>query len=428
MKKTIKAENVINKRLLRQKLVKRRGGQLFCNMGSFWKPTTSEETGAYIRSRLPEDEAVEISTNVMREVINRIRQLEQFELPDDVLAPDCMMNFMNGILDLETGSFQTDREKTPVFLYCNDCFYHEDATLEQAPSFKQFCETSLDGDEKKRKLLLQIFGYCISGLQAVKAGFFFIGEANSGKSLMLELVQRVVGDAQVTNIPFDKLGSRFNKARLALSRVNICTELAGGKMKDIDFFKTITAHERVTADNKGETPFEFRVRTKLLTAGNVMPAIPETTGAEAILNRMIILRFNRAIPQEEMDKELLDKLLEEIDVIFSLAAKELMQLMKNGYRFSEPADSLEYKAIIKSSLISVDEFLREECEFVPESREYLKTLWGSYLDFCDNNGYEVKMSTLQFSQKLLEYPELERKKFRINGDKPLWGFQGLRIK
>ena len=47
---------------------------------------------------------------------------------------------------------------------------------------------------------------------------------------MLELVQRVVGDAKVTNIPFDKLGSRFNKARLALSRVNICTELEqGGK-------------------------------------------------------------------------------------------------------------------------------------------------------------------------------------------------------
>ena len=149
---------------------KTRGGQLFCNMGSFWKPTTSEETGAYIRSRLPEDEAVEISTNVMREVINRIRQLEQFELPDDVLAPDCMMNFMNGILDLETGSFQTDREKTPVFLYCNDCFYHEDATLEQAPSFKQFCETSLDGDEKKESCCCK--SLATVRLQGGESGFF----------------------------------------------------------------------------------------------------------------------------------------------------------------------------------------------------------------------------------------------------------------
>lgn len=410
--------------LLGVKKIMRRGQQLYSNEGDFWKPLSTEDAAAIVRGALSRQAALETSAQKIKECLSRIRQLADFELDDNVIAPDHLLRCKNGVVNLQTGEFETT--VTQEFLYRNNFNYIPEATLEMAPEFARFCDTSLEKDKEKIRLLLQIISYCISELQIAKVGFFLIGEANSGKSLILELVQAIVGDDYVTNIPFDKLGNRFNKSRLILSRVNICTELAGGKMKDIDFFKLVTAHERVTADNKGEAPFEFRVRTKLLTAGNVMPEIPEITGAEALLYRMIILRFNSSIPPEKQDKMLLEKLLKEKDVIFSLAVKELVMLEKNGFSFAEPEDSKAFKAVIKDSVNSVEKFVEEMCILSPDGKVHLRDLWGEYLKYCDENGLEVKIKVAQFVQKILCFKGVTRGKFRLHS-KPLSGFRGIEM-
>lgn len=402
----------------------RRGQQLYSYQGDFWKPLSTEDAASIIRGSLSRQAALETSAQNIKECLLRIRQLADFELDDVVIAPDHLLRCKNGAVDLMTGKLETD--VTGEFLYCNSFDYIPEATLAMAPEFAKFCETSLEKDEKKMKLLLQILGYSVSELQIAKVGFFLIGESNSGKSLILELVQSVVGDDFVTNIAFDKLGNRFNKSRLVLSRVNICTELAGGKMKDIDFFKLVTAHERITADNKGEAPFEFRVRTKLLTAGNVMPEIPEITGAEALLHRMIILRFNSSIPPEKQDKMLLEKLLKEKDVIFSLAVKELVTLAENGFIFAEPEDSVAFKAVIQDSINSVEKFVDESCIFSPEEKVHLRDLWEKYQNFCSENGLAVKINITQFTQKILCFKGVSKGKFRLHG-KPLAGFFGIAL-
>lgn len=423
-KKKITPEEILGK-LLDKKIIARRGAQLYCRESDFWKPVSTDGACTFLRGQMSEDDALEVSTNTVKEVVQRVRQLEKFKISDGELAPDHLLRCKNGVVNLLTGEFET--ATTEEFLYSNHFDYIPEATLDMAPEFKKFFETSLDREEEKRKLLLQIMGYCISELRIAKAGFFLIGEANSGKSLILELVQSVVGDDYVTNIAFDKLGNRFNKSRLVLSRVNICTELAGGKLKDVDFFKLVTAHERITADNKGEAPFEFRVRTKLLTAGNVMPEIPEITGAEAVLQRMVILRFNSSIPPEKQDKMLLEKLLKEKNVIFSLAVKELAMLVKNGFSFAEPKDSKAFKTVIEDSVNSVEKFVEEMCIFSPEGKVHLRDLWGEYLIYCDENGLEAKINMTQFVQKILCFKGVTRGKFRLNS-KPLSGFIGIGMK
>lgn len=422
-KKKITPEDILGK-LLDKKIIARRGAQLYCRGANSWKPISTDGACTFLRGQIPEEDALEVSTNTVKEVVQRVRQLDKFEISDGELAPDHLLRCKNGVVNLLTGKFETT--VTGEFLYCNDFDYIPEATLEMATEFAKFCETSLDRDGVKRRLLLQIMGYCISELQIAKAGFFLIGESNSGKSIILELVQAIVGDDYVTNIPFDKLGNRFNKSRLVLSRVNICTELAGGKMKDVEFFKLVTAHERITADNKGEAPFEFRVRTKLLTAGNVMPEIPEITGAEALLYRMVILRFNSSIPPEKQDKMLLEKLLKEKDIIFSLAVKELVMLEKNGFSFAEPEDSMAFKAVIKDSVNSVEKFVEEMCILSPDGKVHLRDLWGEYLKYCDENGLEVKIKVTQFVQKILCFKGVTRGKFRLQS-KPLSGFRGIEM-
>lgn len=408
--------------------LRRIDSQLYIFSGNYWTSVTTDEVFTYIREKMSKEEAIHVSTAVLKEAVLRIRQLEYFEMPVEAIAPDSWINFENGWLDLVDGTFHNHSENcTKYFLHMNHFSYIESANHKEAPCFERFCETSLDGSHEKRTLLLQILGCCISEVQNVKAAFFLLGASNSGKSVILELLQKVVGINCTTTIQLNKLGQRFNRAKLATSRLNICTELNGEKLRDVDFFKVVTSHERITAENKGETPFDFRVKTKLITAGNIMPTLPETIGAEAILNRMVILKFNKSIEESERDINLLEKLEAEKDIIFSLAVDELVQLVASDYKFTKPEDSLGFLDAMEAPVKSVEEFVQECCLLKTDGREHLVTLWEAFENFCDRNGYEVRMTKVQFSQKLLSFPGVKRSKFRLGG-KPLAGFLGIELK
>lgn len=401
--------------------------QLYVWNKTYWKSISSEMGCVVLRKCiLSEEDAINVSTNTLNEVIKRLKQLDIFCIPEQDLAPAWSINCNNGFIDLRDGMLHRMEDYPMEFLYVNDFEYVSDATIEQAPNFQYFCQSSLYDDEEKRKLLLQMLGYLISDLDTVKAAFFLIGESNSGKSLILELLQMVLGDDAVTNIPFGKLGNRFNKAKLIQSRVNICTEIEGGKMKDIDFFKAVTAHERITAENKGEPAFEFRVRTKLISAGNVLPSMPEITGSSAILKRMIVLRFNKSISEKDIDRTLLEKMIREKNIIFSLAVKELMILMKNNFHFIEPVDSRSFMQIMQETADAVDEFVNLRCYFGVNAKVHLVTLWDAFEKFCGQNGYEIKISKIQFSQKIASYQGVTRRKLRIMSE-PLAGFEGIAL-
>ncbi len=83
------------------------------------------------------------------------------------------------------------------------------------------------------------------------------------------------------------------------------------------------------------------IHTKLVTCANQMPVFGEmdSAGNKSVTDRMVVLRFNHTIPEEQMDRELPDKLLNECDMICSLAMKALNGLISRGYIFTLPDDS-----------------------------------------------------------------------------------------
>lgn len=58
------------------------------------------------------------------------------------------------------------------------------------------------------------------------------------------------------------------------------------------------------------------IHTKLVTCANQMPVFGEmdSAGNKSVTDRMVVLRFNHTIPEEQMDRELPDKLLNERDI------------------------------------------------------------------------------------------------------------------
>lgn len=398
-------------------------GFLYENVRSHWKILRLDEVQKSIRKHLTEVENRAFSSSQVKEMERRMMTDERFEFCEEEVEHPRKMNLQNGVLDLTTEELVKNCPEN--FLYRLNFSYQEKPDINKAPEFKKFLESSL-GDAKKAELFLECLGYCVSDTFEAQKAIFFYGESGTGKSVILNLVKRIVGEENVTGILLNDVGERFNKARLAGSRINVCSEMNGGKFKNEAIFKSIVSNERIMAENKGESPFEFRVRTKLLTAGNVFPEFTAGAGMEAILRRIVVVRFTQRIAEKDLHLE--EKLWEERDVIFSLATKALIRLKINDFQFTQVPDSEKMFEVLKQNATAFEDFVEAECVFGETQKIHISTLWEKFQNFLEENGYDImKLSKADFSQKVMAFEGVKRERFRVEG-KSLWGFKGIGLR
>lgn len=408
-----------------------KGEQIYRNTGKYWKKISEREATQHIYGLFPEAVQAYLSDAGVREAIARLRNTPTLQIKFTERAVERYVNVSNGVFDVEAGRLllEVEREKLGLkFDYIAD-FSYQKGDIKRASVFQKFLQDIFPEEcEAKTELLMEIMGYCLSGYTQAKAGFFFIGESNSGKSTLLSLVKRVLPEGSVTAIPLQRLANRFNLARLDGTRINICSEISEDSFKAVDVFKMLTSGEMVTAEHKGKQPFEFYLCCKSLNAGNVLPKLGGIEGMDAILNRLIILLFPRSIKREEQKLDLCEKLWGERNVIFSLALDALVKLRKNNFIFNEPKDTAKLKRQMQSQSHIFQEFLEDTCVQEKGAKEHIASLYSAFAKYCEDNLCDTGISKNQFVQRLCRMQGLERKKLRIQGSRPLWGVEGIRLK
>lgn len=368
-----------------------------------------------------------------------IRDSTHIRNPDALLNEgQYYLNLRNGVLDLRTLKLLTRKESAEkaeslCFTYQLEFSYVDTATLKDAPAFCGFLDTSLDGasmENPKAVLLLEIIGTSLSSLKMIRKMFFLVGATKSGKSVTVDFLQNMIwpGTA-VTVFGINELSGRFNMQHLESSRLNICRELTAAKITGTDTIKKIVSEEPLFVEGKGKEGYVADIHTKLVTCANQMPVFGEmdSAGNKSVTDRMVVLRFNHTIPEEQMDRELPDKLLNERDTICSLAMKALNGLISRGYIFTLPEDS---KKLIDSYIqenVSLQLFLEDWCIEDPDGKVHKHDLIARYHEYCQDNA--LKPYTDKQVSAFIEgrYPDVTRGKFRMNG-KYLWGWSGISLK
>lgn len=359
-------------------------------------------------------------------------------------SPDSLLNegqywtnLCNGVLNLRTLELLTDKEAAAkatelCFTYCLDFNYIGTAELRSAPVFCSFLDTSLDGveDNPKAVLLLEIMGTCLSSLKSVRKMFFLVGATKSGKSVMADFLQSVIWpDIAVTVFGINELSGRFNMQHLESSRLNICRELTAAKITGTDTIKKIVSEEPLFVEGKGKGGYVADIHTKLFTCANQMPVFGEmdSAGNKSLTDRMVVLRFNHTIPEEQMDRHLLDKLLSERDIICSLAMKALHDLVERDYIFTFPGDSKRMIEAYIQENVSLQLFLEDWCVVDPEGKVHKQELVMRYHEYCCENA--LKPYTDKQVSAFIEgyFPNVTKSKFHMNG-KYLWGWSGIKLK
>ena len=379
-----------------------------------------------------------LSAKDIRDICDRIkwnafsqRSANQFN------ASATKINTETGILDFVTGE---KRKHSPdsLYTYYVKARYLDEDTEPYCPVFDRFCETSLaplqsHGEEtdrmiilQKRRLLLEMIGYVCSDDNSGKCALFLKGEPDSGKSVIVNFVTRLFDSELVSSVPLHKLAGRFNKAELFGKKLNVSGEIQGQKLREISTFKSITGGDSILAEYKGKTPFTFIPRCKLLFAGNALPGTAEADATKAFLNRVVILLFNRSIPKEEQDKELLDKLWDERNAIFTLAVNALRELRERNYQFTQPDESKLFLDGFANRGNSLQTFIRDCCVLESEGRVHNVDLLEAYQRYCMLNGLEAYPKSRLY-EMLSGIPGVSMRRVRI-GSENRCGHVGIRLK
>lgn len=368
-----------------------------------------------------------ISSKTIEEVVKRLKNMDEINLEySEINSNPQYINCQNGVLDIIEQKL-LPHEKKYLFTYCINANYIDDPEgVEYTKEITKFFNTSLEEDENKRKLLMEVIGYMISDFNNAKKAFIFIGKPHSGKSLLARIISKLIGSENVSNIPFHKLGDRFSNAELSIHKLNINAELDSTPIRRISNFKAIVGNDYLSAEFKGKPLFSFKSRTKLLFCGNYMPEIKDIESSQAFTDRLIFLIFNRSTPKKEIDYRLEEKLINDIDVIFTQSMYALKELVGNNFQFILPKDSQKFLEEYSNNQNHVLEFISECCRLEDGAKVHTKNLYKMYQKFCEQNCIAMYNLT-KFSEYISNVNGVYKTRFRLNGMN-LRGFEGIAIK
>lgn len=253
-----------------------------------------------------------LGTNCILKLIQNLKTDPCMQKRENVFVHPELIKFNNGVWNIVGNAFESSVAGTePLFRRSvNACI--ETKTEKESDEFINFCKRVFNEEsyEQKKQALYEVIGYAISDTENVKKAIFLIGPSNTGKSVILRFIQRLVGEDNVSNISLDNFAHRFSIAEMSDKCLNISGEVPSGTLsgKALDVFKGLTGGDRIAIEKKGCQPYFIKINTKLLFAGNTLPLFSSVDGTDSLIERLHIILFDKPVKESERDTDIENKL------------------------------------------------------------------------------------------------------------------------
>lgn len=328
------------------------------------------------------------------------------ELPQ---PPVHLIPFQNGVFDLKTGCLipYSHEQYFTAKLPWN---FNEKASSEWF--LKLFSEWVNEPEE-----IIEILALCLYRDMPIQKFFFLLGSGANGKTMLLQILTRALGEVNVSTLPLDEFRDRFAAIELHRKLANIVDELPPDTIRDSGMLKRLTGNSQLTSDVKHRDRVTFTSYATQIVAMNTLPPTDDTT--EAFYRRIHILDFPNKIPIEKRDLDLSRKLANETENyegIIALAIRKLQHAMNNDWKFQHvierdtDAVRVEYSTRSDTVTFMIDEFCQDsEGERVPCS-----TMVTNVNRIRKIQG--LSPVTPMFVNRRMQAAGYDRERVRVNGD------------
>lgn len=271
-------------------------------------------------------------------------------------------------------------------------------------------------NENNYKFLKQMLGAIFSGYQVEKI-FNFYGVEGSGKSLLIQLIERVVGPEFVANTNITSLVNRFGTLQILRKKLLVETDIQDTDEIEPSMLKKISGGDTIQFEFKGGGFLYKKPQTNILISSN---NILQFKGTFQGINRRLLIyyfpysskNFDKkkvngefdSIPINELNKirefingEWLFK-NEILEPFVSDCLKEFHRLYLNNFEFIETQEMKDKKRESETKSNSIlfyydDKFSLED--FDKDNRKQIYYIKGSmlfdeYADWAKESGYKTR--------------------------------------
>jgi putative DNA primase/helicase len=273
-----------------------------------------------------------------------------------------------------------------------------------APAFKAFLERVLPNPEVRR-FIQRYLGYAMTALTREQVFVFFWGQGRNGKSTLVDLVCRIMGD-YTTSVPFETLAGDDRRrggeatpdlARLPATRLVRASEPEQRMKFRESMVKSLTSGEPIPIRRLHADFVDIYPTFKLIVSGNHKPSIEGTD--EGIWRRVLLVPWEEQIPRDEIDRNLPEKLWAERTAILNWLVRGALDYLGNGLA---PPDAVraatdEYRE--ESDPIGA--FLRTACEITGNDHDHETPgdLYAGFEKYCKEAGLSAWQATT-FTKRL----------------------------
>jgi len=362
-----------------------------------------------------------LTENIIKEVLGHIRR-STYEHLEKLNANPYILNFKNGLFDIRTFEF---KPHSPEFL----------STMQIPVNYNPEARSTLwervikeDLYEEDIPLLQETFGYALFPDNRAQKMIILVGEGANGKSLILHVLETMLGKDNVSHIaPQTLVTNDFSLSVLQNKLANIYADLPNLPMQTVGKLKSLVSGDTITADKKFKDQFDIQNRTKFYFSANVLPKVADDT--RAFYRRLIIIPFPNTFDESKADPDLFEKLTrpEELSGILNWSLEGLKRLIQNHFKFSYHKTVEEIMEQYTRASDPIKAFIEDETIEDPNAYIVKQELYQAYVDYVKEHKLASPLSPTTFFRNLLKYRKLATEHKNVKGQR-VWVYLGLRLK
>lgn len=267
----------------------------------------------------------------------------------------------------------------------------------KTPGYDKIISTLYDAEERRK--IEWAIGSVISGdSKKIQKFLVFYGEAGTGKSTILNIIQML----------FDGYCGTFNAKDLANSSKSFATAAFKdnplvmiqhdgdlSRIEDNTLLNSIIAHEEIGISEKYKAEYPMRVNSMLFMGTNRPVKI--TDAKSGIIRRLIDVKPTGELLDPDTYQECMSQIPYELGAIADHCLKVYKKYGKHYYDGYKPLDMMFKTDVFFNFVESCYPF------FEQDDGTTLKAAYSLYKEYCDNTGLPNKMPMYKFREDLKDY-------------------------
>jgi len=344
---------------------------------------------------------------------------------DEVHGPGICLSLRNGLLDLDA-LIRTGRSRliahSPAFFSSIHLPFDYNPNA-KCPRWIKFLDEMLEKDLERIHTLQEWFGYCLTPDTSLQKFLMLEGEGANGKSVICNLLAAMLGAENVSHVPLEMFGQRFQLSGTLGKLANIASEVGELDRADEGVLKAFTAGDRMFFDRKGIPGIQALPTARLVLATNNRPRFADRSSG--LWRRMLLLPMRVCIPVEKQNSKLDEQLIAELPGVFNWSIEGLRRLHASG-RFTVGEISEQAVSEYRTENNPARMYLLEYTQSDPSSWIACQELFKSYKEWCDANGYR-HLGERSFGKEVVRvHPSVKRNRGGSRESRE-YRYQGLSV-